>query len=204
MEFISRYVPDDVRIHFVGHSVGCYTILHLLKIPWIKSKTVKSYFLFPTIEHLGESFNMMFMTKIIQPIVLIIIFLSWIFTMFPYFIQKLLITIYCKIERVDKRQIEPIRKFVDPFVLGNVFRMAFDQRDIVIDRDNETLTENKNRIKLYYGAHDNWAPKRFFYSLKTEIPDIDADVCTRGFTHAFVLRQSEEVGKMVASWLKDT
>lgn len=57
MEFIKKYVPEDAQLHLVGHSIGAWLVLNLLKDSDIDRRTKKCYLLFPTIEHMAESCN---------------------------------------------------------------------------------------------------------------------------------------------------
>lgn len=62
VDFIHRYVPSDVKITLVGHSVGCYIILKMLKNKRISHEVHMSYLLFPAIERIGSSPNGKFFT----------------------------------------------------------------------------------------------------------------------------------------------
>lgn len=62
VEFIRRYVPSDVKVHLIGHSVGCYIILKMLKNKRITHNVHMSYLLFPAIKHIGASPNGKFFT----------------------------------------------------------------------------------------------------------------------------------------------
>lgn len=199
--FIEKYVPQDARIHFIGHSIGCYIILKLLQNESIQKRVVKSYMLFPTIEYMAETKNGIFLTSIIKRILWLIIFLSWIFTFIPTIIQNFLIYLYLQFTCTAKMHLKTIRGLVDPLVLENVFFMAYKEMDEVKGRDNETLRKNKDKIKLYYGASDGWAPTEYCLNLKNDVPGIDAEICVRNFNHAFVLNCSRQVGSMVANWI---
>lgn len=141
------------------------------------------------------------MTRLIKPIVPLILFLSWIFTILPHFIQRFAIYIYCKIESVELEHIDAIIDFVDPYVLRNIFLMAYDQIRIVKERPNDKLKKNLDNIKLYYAKLDNWVPTPVPMNIKNDIPEIDVEICKRGMEHSFVLWQSKEMGEIVGSWL---
>lgn len=79
--------------------------------------------------------------------------------------------------------------------------MALDEMGQVLERDSSTIMLHKDRVKLYYGASDRWAPVRFCDGLKRDVPEIEAEVCRRNFEHAFVLQHSKEVALMVADWI---
>lgn len=91
--------------------------------------------------------------------------------------------------------------FIDPAVLEKVFYMLFNEMDILSKRNNESIKENKDKIKFYYGKTDGWVPVMYYENLKKDIPGVDAELCVRNFEHDFCLRNSSEVGEMVASWI---
>lgn len=92
---------------------------------------------------------------------------------------------------------------INPGVLEKVFFMAYEEMDQVKERDNDAIRNNVKKLKFYYGANDGWAPVSYFSKLKDEIPDVDAEVCTRKFDHSFVLKSSRDVGRMVAEWIRE-
>ncbi|GJQ71987.1 hypothetical protein Trydic_g3091 [Trypoxylus dichotomus] len=143
MLFIEKYIPMDVKIHLVGHSVGTYTILHLLEHENIKQR----------------------------------------------------------VTNVEMKLLDAIVKFVDPYVLQNVFVMAYDQFGTVRERPNDKLRKNWDSIKFYYGRTDNWVPDLAPVNLKRDIPHLDVEICKTGVEHTFVLKHSKEMGEIVADWL---
>lgn len=185
----------------LGHSVGSYTILHLLEHASIKQRIIKNYFLFPTIEHLSDSVNGRIMTRLVKPIVPLIIFLTWIFTTLPGLLQRILVYIFCKVASVETFQVDAIVKFVDPYVIANVLSLAYDQLRIIKERPSDKLEKHLDGIKVYYGKIDNWVPTLVPISIKNDIPQLDVEIGERGIWHSFVLYQSKEMGEIVADWL---
>jgi hypothetical protein len=55
IDFYNRFIPKDVIIHLIGHSVGSKLCLDLLKIPEISKQVEHCYMMFPTIERMNES-----------------------------------------------------------------------------------------------------------------------------------------------------
>lgn len=64
--FIEQYIPKDAKLHLVGHSIGCWMILQLLKNEDFAKRVVKCYLLFPTIERMAETPNGRFLTRIVS------------------------------------------------------------------------------------------------------------------------------------------
>lgn len=55
-----------MRIHLIGHSIGCWIILNMLKDNFIAKKVTKCYLLFPTIENMDISDNGWWFTKVVS------------------------------------------------------------------------------------------------------------------------------------------
>ncbi|KAJ8948426.1 hypothetical protein NQ318_007949 [Aromia moschata] len=93
-----------------------------------------------------------------------------------------------------------IRALIKPGVLRRVFFLAFEEMDQVKQRNDEAIKRNIKKIKLYYGMNDGWAPGSFCDRIKTDIPNIDAQVCP--YDHVFVFKNSVEIADIVSDWIK--
>lgn len=196
-------MPRAARIHLIGHSIGAYIILQLLKDPTIGSRVAANYLLFPTIEYMSDTKNGKFMTRIVSHIVWLLVFLAFIYTCLPSFLQNFLMYLFFKVNCIPKMHMKTCVDFVNSRVLEKVFFMAFEEMDQVKERDNEIIRNNVKKIKFYYGASDDWAPVGYFTKLKEDIPEVEAEVCTRKFDHSFVLKNSRNMGNLVAEWIKE-
>lgn len=152
---------------------------------------------------MSDTKNGKFLTKFVAYIVWLIIFLAFIFSHLPSFLQNFLLYIYFRINCIPRMHIKSVKELIDPGVLQKVFFMAFEEMDQVKERDNDVIRSNLKKLKFYYGASDGWAPVSYFSRLKEEIPDVDAEVCTRKFDHSFVLKSSRDVGNMVSEWIRE-
>ena len=56
ISFISEHVPSNVTVILIGHSIGCYIIMHMLP-RLTQRKIAHCYLLFPTVERMAESPN---------------------------------------------------------------------------------------------------------------------------------------------------
>lgn len=133
----------------------------------------------------------------------IVLLLSVLFYILPVVIQKLVLRIYFKITDTPLYLLEPIRSFVQPFVIKSVLGMALQEMLQIRERDNEILMENSENIKLYYGAEDKWCPLINYYNIKKDIPDIDAVICEKGYSHTFVLENSLPLAALISNWIQE-
>ncbi|KRT79756.1 hydrolase [Oryctes borbonicus] len=200
--FIEEYVPKNARITLIGHSIGSYIIVKLLGVPSIQSKVVKSFLLFPTIEYIGDSENGKKFTKFIPYLFRLLLVLSTLFNLLPLLIQNFLLHAYLKISGISSRYIEAIRDFVDPFTINNSLNMAMQEMSQMKERDNDIIMANINKIKIYYGADDGWCPITNYFNIKRDIPNIDALVCDKGYSHAFIVKHSLPMARLVVDWMK--
>lgn len=199
--FIEQYVPKDVKIHLIGHSIGAYMNLELLKIPEIKSKVIKSYMLFPTVERMATSPNGKFFTTFFPWMTKLAIFVYTLFVLLPKKFRIFIIYLYFTLFRIEKHFIGTALKYTQPHIVQKVLHLAVDEMEKVLELDVDLIKENLNVLKFYYGASDGWTPVQYYYDLKQKIPEVDADLCQRGIAHAFVLRSGPEMGYMVGDWI---
>lgn len=79
--------------------------------------------------------------------------------------------------------------------------MAFDEMEVVRELDTDLLRDNRHRIKLYYSVRDGWAPLSYATRMQEEHPDINSEICSRNFDHAYILRHSNQAADMLAEWI---
>ena len=200
-EFIKRYVPTGVKVHLIGHSIGSWMILELLKDPEIKEKIERGYLLFPTIERMAISPNGRWFTKLVQPMWFLLHFLSYLLSKFPIIVHVLFIQMFFLVSSIPRYFIGTTLKYIRPTILSKVVYLGGEEMNTVRDCDYELVRQNKDILKFYYGATDGWTPTKYYQELKEKIPDIDAEVDIYQYDHAFVLRSSIEMGKLVGAWI---
>lgn len=202
-EFINKYVPENVKIHLIGHSIGSYLALELLKRPSIKARIVKEYLLFPTVERMGSSPNGKHFQRAFPLFTWLAIFFFWLFSCLPVQIRAVIIYLYFLLFRIPKYFIGTALKYARPSVVQKVLGLATEEMDAIKDLDVDIIRENQRILKLYYGTIDGWTPISYFHDMKKKFPKIDAVLCTRGIAHAFCLRNGPEMGYIVADWIKE-
>lgn len=206
-EFIRQYIPADIKIHMVGHSIGTYMILQLMKKEDIRSRITSSSMLFPTIYNLIGTPLGVFCKYIVEPILPVVIFLVWIFSIFPYYLAYFVTYLYLNISFVPKKyisaNIRPTIEMVKPTVIAKVFHLGLNAIDVVQEIDADIISKDKDKFKFYYGSTDLWVPVSHCKKLTDVVPKVDAQVCARNFNHGFVIKYPEHVGEMVADWISN-
>ncbi|XP_053989792.1 lipid droplet-associated hydrolase [Hylaeus volcanicus] len=202
-EFIQKYVPEDAKVHLIGHSIGCWMILNILKDNSISKRVAQCYLLFPTIEHMATTRNGLFFTQVVSRIAFILVFLCWLLSCIPV-LQIFLISIYTLLHGIPAKHKKPIQQLLNPRNLKNVLRMADEEMKVVKERDDITLAKYADKLWFYYGNCDGWAPVKFYKDMKTVHPNMKAELCKHGYYHSFVLQHDKELGQIVGDLINES
>ncbi|KAK2584422.1 hypothetical protein KPH14_006803 [Odynerus spinipes] len=204
VQFIKKYVPDDARIYLIGHSIGSWVILNLLKNEDISKRVEKCYLLFPTIENIADTPNGRFLIGFVFYLTTILLYMSWIFTMFPYCLQAFLIRVFGIFYGIPAKSIDPIILLLQPLALGRVFKLAREEMIKVKELDDDVISQYGHKLWLYYGATDNWTPLSHYENMRSKHPNVEAQLCKRGFSHCFVWKDDKELGKIVGDMINES
>lgn len=201
IEFIRRYVPADVKIHLIGHSIGAWIALELLKVDDISERIHQCYCLFPTIEHMADSPNGRLYIRCIRRFWWLIYVCAVLFARCPTILHVFVLKVYFYFSSIPNHCMGTTLKYIRPSILKKIVFMANQEMDLIREVDYDNIGRNKHRIKFYYGATDGWTPLTYYRRLKERIPDVDASIDNHQINHAFVLRSSVEMGNIVAEWI---
>lgn len=190
-----------MKIHLIGHSIGAYLALELLKIPDISDRVQHCYMLFPTIERMVNTKNGFILTRIVKPFYFLVQWFYHCFALLPTVVKVWIIYAYFVVSRTPKHFLGTGLKYTNPAVVHKVWTMALDEMEKVRELDVENIKANKHRLKFYYGTTDGWVPVKFYRDLMEAVPDVDAELCTRKYEHAFVLASASQMGFMVGEWI---
>lgn len=190
-----------MKIHLIGHSIGAWMSLELLKVPDISKRIHHCYMLFPTIEHMADTPSGWMYTKLLQPTWPVLYYFALIFSYFPTIAHVLVLHAIFYFWVIPKKFTGLSLKYIRPSILTKIVFLADEEMERVIEPDYLHIEQNKKRLTFYYGASDGWTPIEFCKRLKQNIPDINAEVDVHHYSHAFVLRSSIEMGQLVASWM---
>ncbi|KAL0131786.1 hypothetical protein PUN28_002971 [Cardiocondyla obscurior] len=203
-EFIKRYIPEDVHLHLIGHSIGAWMVLKLLKDKDIERRIRRCYLLFPTIEYMAETRNGLLFTTVISRAAPVLIFLSWIFTtMFPTSVQTFMIRVFGLFYGIPAKSVKAVQEMLNARVLRRVINLAKEEMISVREADHEIISQHANKLWLYYGATDGWVPVKYYKNIMSKHPDLNAQLCQRGFQHSFVLKDDVEMGNIIADLLNE-
>lgn len=175
--------------------------LELLKYPDIKAKIQHCYLVFPTIERMAASSNGFWFTKVLNPLWFLLRFFIIVFAKLPVVIQIFIISVYFFVMSIPRTFLGTALKYSRLSIMEKVVYLANEEMRIVVNADIANISENKKLLKFYYGANDGWTPKKYCNQLIERVPGIDAQIDIYNIAHAFVLRSSTEMGKLVGKWV---
>lgn len=200
-EFIEKYVPDNVKIHLMGHSIGAWMVLQLLQKDAIRKRIKKCYLLFPTIERMIESPNGWTFTKIGLPLYSVFGFLIALLNRLPKLLLILLVQIYFWFSSIPSHHLNTVLGYIKATVTEKVVFLAEDEMARVRGLQKDIIRDNLPLLKLYYGTTDGWVPVKYYNQLREQFPDIDAQLDTKKIDHSFVLRSSKQMGGIIADMI---
>lgn len=203
-EFLERHIPPHSRILLIGHSIGAYIILHILKTCCRASDITKAILLFPTIERMAVSPSGKYVTPMVKYFNWLTLSAVGVFSVIPVSVKQFLVKWWLSDRKnLISGSVESVLKLLSPKVINGVVTMARDEMTQVVLCDDEVIKKNLNKLILYYGTIDNWCPVSYYKDMKKRFPDGEIYLCQKKFDHAFVLESSHEVAEMVSSWIQD-
>uniref|UniRef100_A0A8C4DQM4 Lipid droplet-associated hydrolase n=1 Tax=Dicentrarchus labrax TaxID=13489 RepID=A0A8C4DQM4_DICLA len=186
LAFLSKHVPRETSLVLVGHSIGCYIILDMMKRN-PELKILKAIMLFPTIEHMAQTPQ----GKVMTPLLCHMRYVAYL----PLFLLSLLP------EGLKASLIKLVNSVILFLFVANAMYMGGQEMKKVLERDNVTINKNLGKLIFYYGATDHWCPVQYYQDIRRDFPHGDVRLCENGFRHAFVLDSGRDVAKMVVEWI---
>ncbi|XP_078301065.1 lipid droplet-associated hydrolase isoform X4 [Panthera onca] len=137
LAFLRTHVPKEMKLVVIGHSIGCYISLEILKLA-PELPIIRSFLLFPTIERLSESPN----GRIATPLLCWLRYALYVFGYlllkpWPEKIRSLITRIGLQMMNVQYEF--SVLNILEPFCLANVVYLGGQEMMKVVERDNETI-----------------------------------------------------------------
>ncbi|XP_072263588.1 lipid droplet-associated hydrolase [Pyxicephalus adspersus] len=201
LAFLQNNVSSNTKLILIGHSIGCYIILEMMKrLPDLK--VLKSILLFPTIERMAQSPQGKIMTPILCSLRYIVYMPLYLLSFLPEVMKASLVKFALRgIKSVDESSLTASLDLFRVECSVNAMYMGSQEMLKVLERDDVTIKNNLNKLIFYYGASDHWCPVQYYKDLKKDFPDGDIWLCSRGIRHAFVLDSSKEVASIIIDML---
>ncbi|XP_070776390.1 lipid droplet-associated hydrolase isoform X2 [Enoplosus armatus] len=201
LAFLRKHVPRETSLVLVGHSIGCYIILEMMKRD-PELKIMKAVMLFPTIERMAQTPQGKVMTPVLCHMRYAAYLPLFLLSLLPEALKAGLIKLALGgIRSLDRAVVRPTVALLSGDCAANAMYMGGQEMRIVLERDNLTIKRNLEKLIFYYGATDHWCPVQYYHDIKQDFPRGDFRLCADGFRHAFVLDAGTEVATMVAEWI---
>ncbi|KAK9508829.1 hypothetical protein O3M35_006290 [Rhynocoris fuscipes] len=205
-DFILNYIPESKKIYLIGHSIGGKISVELMKNERIAKRVGHVYLMCPTLQYIGDTPNGKFYRMFLGRISPFLIMLAWIFTFLPYRIRAGLVytftMLYSLSFTIESCCVSGLLKLFTPKVLKGVFFFAQDEMDNVKALDHEIYENYYDKIQVYFGVSDRWAPLYQYEDLKKKYPLIECKLLEPYFTHSFVFRSSEAAAEKLTEQIK--
>lgn len=132
-----------------------------------------------------------------------LVFLAWIFSLFPSFLRYFLVSTFGLFYGYPKKSTTAILQLLEPQVLRKVFALAKQEMIVVKELDDEMVRKNKKKLWFYYGTKDGWVPVSYYQNMRVKFPDVDIQLCKRNLYHSFVLKNSIEMGQILGNVINE-
>lgn len=182
---------EDVKVAFVGHSIGCYVILRILQDSPICQAHEGSVLIHPALENLattrkGSECVQLFNYKLDYLLMLVAYVID---LLFPKQAKLMIAKWYCTSELVNQSSnvvLESITQIVSPKTLRALFEMAKSELQLVKNLNPETMIKpQSSRLKLIYAIDDHWVNTDNRQVLLETNPDLHIEEQPK--MHAFVM-----------------
>ncbi|KAM5292809.1 lipid droplet-associated hydrolase isoform 2-T2 [Ctenodactylus gundi] len=199
--FLRTHVPKEVKLILIGHSIGSYIVLQILKrAPELP--VFHAFLLFPTIERLSDSPN----GRIATPLLCWFRYVLYVFSYLmlkpcPESVKSWLIRMILQVKHLKNELIQA--NALQPFCLANAAYLGGQEMMQVVKRDDEIIKEHLSKLTFYYGTTDGWCPTEYYKDMKKDFPKGDIRLCEKKIPHAFVLHFSQDIADMVADWINN-
>lgn len=201
LAFLRKHVPRETSLVLVGHSIGCYIILEMMKRN-LELKITKAIMLFPTIERMAQTPQGKVMTPVLCHMRYVAYLPVFMLSLLPEGLKASLIKLVLGgIHSLDQNILQPTVDLLSGDCAANAMYMGAQEMRKVLERDNITIKKNLGKLIFYYGATDHWCPVQYYHDIKKDFQNGDFRLCENGFRHAFVLDAGKEVAKMVVDWI---
>lgn len=201
VDFLSKFIPNDVKIHLISHSIGSKISLQLLKDEELSKRIAKCYLLFPTIEKILDSPNGFWVFRLLDSIFPLLRLFYYAFSYMPLIVRIYVVYFFCYLSGYPKFFLGTILKLTTPTVVDKIWFLTRDEMENVREIDDEIIRKNLHRLKFYYGTCDGWVPKENFHQLIERFPGVDAELCVQKIDHGFVISHGPTMARMVADWI---
>lgn len=166
----------DNNVIFIGHSIGCYIILHIIASldPEMRAQVKRAFLLFPTVERMKMSPNgkwLTFLAKNFKWFLYLVIFIT---SKVPNFLRKRVLYWFYIRKFRNNDHLALCSNFLDSvmsfsssyYSLRSSLDMGHDEMLEVDKLDVKLLKLGGKALVFYFGKKDNWCPMHYYEDMK--------------------------------------
>ena len=204
LEFIETYIPKDVGIILMGHSIGGFMAMEIMKGIEDRNQIVHSVLLMPAIQDLRLSLGAKFFAVFDFFRIFIYIWVCILWMLPEKGITRMLVwMISLFYDDVDEDAVASINELFNLKVASNSLALGRDEFEQVAERDDLLIRQNLSKLSFIFCPKDEWVPYSFVEDLINQYPE--ADVTTiQGVIHGFNIdrKMTDDVVQVVVSKLQ--
>ena len=197
LAYLRDSAEDRDSLYFIGHSIGCYFILEMLR-ELNPERVKKVFFLFPGIEKLGQTPRGQSIAPLLTTWRGLFTALVWLGSSFPEWFRHFVLNrhFHSTPEAHREHMIRGTMN-IDSTSIHNILCMAEQEMKEVVTPPFEVIDANIGKIVFYYGREDHWNMESSYSDMAGRYPKGDINLCSKGCSHAFVEEHSDEMAEFV-------
>ncbi|KAF2072341.1 hypothetical protein CYY_006336 [Polysphondylium violaceum] len=188
----------DIKFVLIGHSVGSYVSLKVLKRYGDKYPIQTVCNLFPTFRNLYEG-----LSPFIKMVVMRSSTRSAISSFLHYIPSMVTNAVLGFILPTDEVRIAISQK-INYYLALNILYMAYTETEDIRELDQEcksVFQQNLDSLLFIYGTSDPYTPHQFYHDMKSDYPTGNIEFAQEGIPHAFVLNHSKPIAIRVSEFI---
>ncbi|KAM3595268.1 uncharacterized protein V6R79_020840 [Siganus canaliculatus] len=147
LAFLRKHVPKETSLVLVGHSIGCYIILEMMKRN-PELKVLKAVMLFPTIERMAQTPQGKVMTPVLCQMRYLAYLPLFFLSLLPESLKASLIKlVFGAIRSLDHTVLQPTVDLLSGDCAANAMYMGGQEMKKVLERDNVTIKNNLDKVR---------------------------------------------------------
>ncbi|RWS30083.1 lipid droplet-associated hydrolase-like protein [Leptotrombidium deliense] len=208
--FIENYIPKNVNLILIGHSLGAYIILEMLKTIGDGRNVTRNVLVFPVIERLynltrAKVFAVLF-ALLYFPILILVFFLNFFTEKWKQRIVKFVIENIYKMDNYPECILHAGLNSFNTTVIKNVIALFYSEINQIRELQDSNIAGHINTVSLMYGGIDPWCPRSYYEEIRKRFPTADITLPFEIIPHAFVAnrKSTDFVANAVCQNIKKT
>ncbi|EGD73447.1 hypothetical protein PTSG_05151 [Salpingoeca rosetta] len=193
----------SARFTLMGHSIGAWIAMEMLRP--LSSSVDRVFNLFPTVHHIGTTPNGSKLYPLLRHFRRPAARLAHIIGHLPASLRGALVNWHLgdcsNALPPSPTALATIDELFHHDVVLQALHMACCEMEYLLDLDTHHYREHQHKLVWYYGGADGWVTHHHAADIKHALPHSTHIDCTQGFSHSFVVDQSEEMAKIALNWL---